>query len=482
MRKKIIFVALFIFAVSLSAAAHPLGNFSVNHYSRIEVEKSQVKIRAVLDLAEIPTFQATKEIDADKDGSISQSELDAYAEKITPEYLSNLSLSVDGQIIALRSTEKNISQPAGAGNLPTLRVEWNFTGDLPAADAAIRRIKFENRNNVERIGWNEIVVGRASGINIFDSTAYGSGASEELKSYPQESLTTPLTERNAEFSFAANDVPAGAKVLQNRDGHVSAPVAADQFAELITVPEITPAIILFGLLIAFGLGAAHALSPGHGKAVVGAYLVGSKGTAKHAVFLGITVTVTHTLSVFALGIVALFASEYILPERLMPILSFLSGLMVLCIGLTLFKNRLLAILGYQIEYHHENSHAHDDLDENFTHTHGGSTHSHAPPKRVTWGNLLALGISGGLLPCPSALVLMLAAIAKDRTGYGLLLTLIFSFGLASTLTAVGLLFLYGGRFFDRPALRENRLVKAMPVFSAFVIACVGAVICYNNLI
>jgi len=158
-------------------------------------------------------------------------------------------------------------------------------------------------------------------------------------------------------------------------------------------------------------------------------------------------------------------------------------LMVLCIGLTLFKNRLLAILGYQIENHHAaDLHDHDDLDENFTHTHGGSTHSHAPPKKVTWGNLLALGISGGLLPCPSALVLMLAAIAKDRIGYGLALTLVFSFGLAATLTAVGLIFLYGGKFFDSPALSENRLIKAMPVFSAFVIACVGAVICYNTLV
>ncbi len=481
--RNFLYTALFIIIAALSAAAHPLGNFSVNHYSRIEVEKSKVNLHAVLDMAEIPTFQATKEIDADKNGVISQSELDAYAEKITPEYVANLALSVDGQTISLRSLDKKISQPMGAGNLPTLRIEWNLIGDLPSFDAAVRKLNFENKNNAERIGWNEIVVGRVSGINVFDSTAFGSGASEELKSYPQESLSSPLTERTAHFSFTTNDVPANAKVLQNRDGHISTPVEKDKFAELIAVPEITPTIILFGLLVAFGLGAAHALSPGHGKAVVGAYLVGSKGTPKHAIFLGITVTITHTLSVFALGIIALFASEYILPERLMPILSFLSGLMVLVIGLTLFKNRLLAILGYQTENHHADaSHDHEDLDENFTHTHGGSTHSHAPPKKVTWGNLLALGISGGLLPCPSALVLMLAAIAKDRIGYGLVLTLVFSLGLAATLTAVGLIFLYGGKFFDSPALSENRFIKALPVFSAFVIACVGAVICYNTLI
>jgi len=105
-----------------------------------------------------------------------------------------------------------------------------------------------------------------------------------------------------------------------------------------------------------------------------------------------------------------------------------------------------------------------------------------PPETITWRSLLALGISGGLLPCPSALVLMLSAINLNRIGYGIVLTLIFSFGLAATLTAVGLAFLYTGKFFDNPKLSGNRIIKALPVFSAFVIACVGAVICYNSLV
>ena len=485
MRKRIYpFVALSILVFAISAAAHPLGNFSVNHYSRIEVEKSKIKLRAVLDMAEIPTFQESQQIDSDKDGLLSKAELDAYAEKITPGYISNLLLSVDGKIIELRQIEKNISLPAGSGNLPTLRIEWDLIADLSAPENAIQKLRFENKNNPDRIGWNEIVVGRTSGINVFDSTAKGSGASEELKSYPQETLSSPLAERTAEFSFTTNAVPPNAQILQNRDGHTTTPVEKDTFTELIAVPEITPMVILFGLLVAFGLGAAHALSPGHGKAVVGAYLVGSKGTPKHAIFLGATVTITHTLGVFALGIVMYFASAYVLPERIMPYLSFASGLLVLVIGLTLFKNRLLAILGYETSGHHksEDSHEHDDLAENFTHTHGGSTHTHVPPKNVTWRSLLALGISGGLLPCPSALVLMLAAINMNRIGYGIVLTLVFSLGLAATLTAVGLVFLYGGRIFDSPALSNNRIVKAVPVFSAFVIACVGAVICYNSLV
>jgi ABC-type nickel/cobalt efflux system permease component RcnA len=478
--------ALFIFAFALMAAAHPLGNFSVNQYSRLEIEKSKIKLRAVLDMAEIPTFQESAVIDADKDGALSEAELNAYAEKTSPAYISNMLLAVDGQTIQLRPVAKNISLPTGSGNLPTLRIEWDLIGDLPESATEVSRLKFENKNNPDRTGWNEIVVRRVAGVNVFDSTAFGSGATDELKAYPQETLASPLTERTAEFSFTSNAIPADARPLQNRDGHQTAPVAAkDKFAELISVPEITPQIILFGLLVAFGLGAAHALSPGHGKAVVGAYLVGSKGTPKHALFLGATVTVTHTLGVFALGIIMYFASAYILPERIMPYLSFASGFLVLFIGLTLFKNRLLGFLDYETGGHHhagESSHEHDDIAENFTHTHGGSTHTHVPPQSVTWRNLLALGISGGLLPCPSALVLMLAAINLNRIGYGIVLTLVFSLGLAATLTAVGLVFLYGGRIFDSPTLSDNRIVKTVPVFSAFVIACVGAVICYNSLV
>jgi ABC-type nickel/cobalt efflux system permease component RcnA len=329
-------------------------------------------------------------------------------------------------------------------------------------------------------------------VNVFDSSAFGSAVTDKLKSYPEDMLSAPLAEREAELSFSTSAVPANAAALQNRNGSISAPVQKDKLADLISVPEITPAIVLFGLLIAFGLGAAHAMSPGHGKTVVGAYLVGSKGTVKHAAFLGLTVTITHTLGVFALGLITLFAAQFILPERIIPFLGFVSGLIVLFIGLSLFKERLFSALGYQTNNHHHHEHEnhldhtdnhehnHHNHDGAFVHTHDGHTHSHLPPESVTWRSLLALGISGGLLPCPSALVLMLSAISFNRIGYGLLLTLAFSFGLAATLMCVGLAFLYLGKLLNRPSIGNNPIVKALPVFSAFVISCVGAAICYNS--
>lgn len=406
--------------------------------------------------------------------------------------LANLILTLDREPLEIRAESKEIQLDAGAGNLPTLKIRWNLIADFSNTGAS-NRIKFENKNYAERLGWNEIVVQRTGGVSIFDSTAFGSGMTDELKAYPQETLDAPLRERGAEFSFTAAALPAGVKPLQNRDGHASAAVQKDRLAELIAVPEITPAIALFGLLIAFGLGATHAMSPGHGKTVVGAYLVGSRGTIKHAVFLGATVTITHTIGVFALGLLTLFASQYILPERLLPFLNFVSGLLVFFIGISLFKDRLFASLGWRRSgQHHEHGHHHHgephSHDENsppsidaLTHTHDGRTHSHLPPEAVSWRNLLGLGISGGLLPCPSALVLMLSAISLGRVGYGLILTLVFSLGLAATLTAVGLAFLFVGKAFGGSRLAENRLVKMLPAASALVVACLGAVICYNSL-
>lgn len=480
--KKLIFIVTMLLLVP-GVFAHPLGNFTINQYSRIEASKSGITVRQVLDMAEIPTFQERERIDTDKDGIMSQVELNAYVESITPAYTGNLALYINGEPLALSVKRSSADLTTGAGGLQTLRITWDLGADVEAQEA--NNVRFENRNYAERLGWNEMVAGRASGINIYNSSAFGGGVTDELKAYPEESLAAPLAERRAEFSYTAGTVPESARALQNRDGQTAAAVPHDRLAELISVPEITLPIALFGLLLAFGLGAMHAMSPGHGKTVVGAYLVGSKGTVKHAAFLGLTVTVTHTLGVFALGFITLFASNYILPERLMPFLNFVSGLLVFFIGISLFKDRLFGALGWKAAGHgHSHEHGHEygeHTHDGLTHTHGGSTHTHLPPAEISWKSLLALGISGGLLPCPSALVLMLSAISLGRTGYGLILTLVFSFGLAATLTCVGLVFLFVGKAFVGKSLSGNRLVKAVPVLSAFVIACVGAVICYNSL-
>ncbi len=475
------------------ALAHPLGNFTINHFARIEVGAEHVRLHYVVDMAEIPAFQELQQVGADGGGSTSSAELDAYLARIATHYAAGLLLEIDGVRVPLDLLTKRITTPAGAGNLPTLRVECTYEGAVPTGDASrARRLRFANVNHRERAGWREIVVVPASGISVFDSTAYGSSVTDEIKAYPEDLLAAPLDERTAELSFTRGAIPADATPLLTRDGH-PATRSRDRLADLIAAPELTLPVALLSLLIAVALGAAHALSPGHGKAVVGAYLVGSRGTAKHAAFLGITVTVTHTLGVFALGLVTLFAAQYVVPERLFPILSFLSGAIVVGIGLSLFVRRFRASLGFPIHDHaHNHDHSHDDSHEHIhddlqahAHSHdGGAPHSHLPPGadggRVTWRSLLALGVSGGLLPCPSALVVMLSAIALHRVAFGMLLVLAFSIGLAATLTFVGLAFLYAGRLLKRP-MRSPVVTRVLPMLSALVITCLGVAICYEAL-
>ncbi|MDQ3009758.1 MAG: sulfite exporter TauE/SafE family protein, partial [Acidobacteriota bacterium] len=482
-RRRAATLLLAVLAISLSggpfskAVAHPLGQFTVNHFVRIETGDSRARIRYVVDLAEIPSFQEAQTADADRNGSLSQTELAAYLDRVAPGYVAGLKLTADGMPVEFKLADKRIEQAPGAAGLMTMRLNFDLTAawsSAPTTNAA-PRLRFENTNLAERAGWRELIVMPMTSVSVFNSTAYGNGVTDELKAYPEDLLLAPLNERAAEWSATRGALPDGAKPLTLRDGKPVI-VTRDRFAELIAVQKLTPGVVLLGLLLAFILGGAHALSPGHGKTVVGAYLVGSRGTVKHAAFLGATVTITHTLGVFALGLVTLFASRYVLPEKLYPILSFISGALVVGIGATMFSKRLRALISPS-DHDHSHSHSHHG------HQHAEnpqSGHTHLPPENVTWRSLLGLGISGGILPCPSALVLMLGAISLNRVGYGLVLITMFSLGLASVLTAVGLAFVYGGKLMSRVP-NANKWMRIIPVVSAVVIAVLGAVICWQAL-
>jgi len=251
-------------------------------------------------------------------------------------------------------------------------------------------------------------------------------------------------------------------------------VKGDYLSRLLHREEIGWQLTLLGIAVAFGLGAMHAMSPGHGKTIVAAYLVGSRGTFKHAIFLGGMVTFTHTISVFFLGFVTLFLSKYVLPETLFPILGAISGLSIVWVGATLFVRRLRARRGHP-HHHHHHDHSHDHSHAH-THTHDGHTHSNVPEGEITMGSLIALGASGGLVPCPSALVLLLSAISLGRVGLGMLLLVGFSAGLAVVLMGMGVLVLCVGNMLPAAGkVTSSRAFKLLPVASAAAITCVGVV-------
>ena len=287
-------------------------------------------------------------------------------------------------------------------------------------------------------------------------------------------LSSPLDVREAGFTLVPGDgTVEGGDTAGRAAEQVGTSIGGvpQRVADLVSVGRLSAAIVALSMLAAFFWGAAHALSPGHGKAVVAAYLIGDRGTAKHAGFLGLTVTVTHTAGVFVLGAVTLYLSRYILPEVLYPWLSVASGLLVVLIGLSLLYRRLQSIAhDKQAEHTHthgDHSHVHHD------HSHG-HTHHHAPAdgSKITWRGLIALGVSGGLVPCPAALVLLLGAISLDRLGFGMVLVLAFSAGLAIVLTVVGLLMIYARKLFERYSF-EAKVPRLLPVASASVITLAG---------
>ncbi len=244
---------------------------------------------------------------------------------------------------------------------------------------------------------------------------------------------------------------------------------------LLRTDMLSLPVIVGAFLAAIGWGAAHALTPGHGKTIVGAYLVGSRGTPGHALYLGLTVTATHTIGVFVLGLIALLASRYVLAEQLFPWLAAVSGVLVFALGASMLAKRVRPLLRRHVphehphptEHHHAYQHHHGD------HHHG---HSHLPPgadgAAVTFRSLLGLGISGGLLPCPSAFVLLLTAVSLQRTGFGLLLVLAFSLGLAGVLTGVGLLFIKGSQLLQN-APRAVTVSRYIPAVSALMMLIIG---------
>lgn len=475
-----------------TAAAHPLGNFTINHYSRLTFGDDAARIAYVLDFAEIPTFQLQQQqqLDRDGDGTLSAAEATTYLDGTLPGLVANLHLVVGGHELPLTIAERAASFVPGQGGLPTLRVEAHLTAALPQGWQAAGAASYADRNFPERLGWREIVAQGGNGIALGNASVPATDLTNELRTYPDTMLASPLNVTSATFSLApgmgtpGGDVGSRAASVKRPEAGIGKPT--DRVAELIAVKHPTPAVILLSLLLAAFWGAAHALSPGHGKTVVAAYLVGTRGSPRHAAFLGLTVTITHTLGVFALGGVTLWLSRYLLPEQLYPWLNVISGLLIVVIALYLVWQRLGSLLrpaaahshDHDHDHHHDSAHDHShDHGGAFVHSHGGHTHSHLPPGadggRVTWRSLLALGVSGGLIPCPSALVLLLGAIALGRIGFGMVLVLAFSAGLAIVLTAIGLLMVYARRFFERFSF-EARLPRLLPLAGALLMALAGA--------
>ena len=431
------------------ASAHPLGNFTVNHFAGLDLAGDRVYVRYALDLAEIPTYQEGADV-----------RRPGYASRLAAE----LELTIDGRRVPLTVVSHRTSERPGAGGLQTMRFDAVYE-----ARATGTGLTFADRSYASRIGWREIVVTARDGARVRASSAPATSASRELRAYPRDLLRSPLDVRRATVTYTPGDHPAAPPAL----GAVVAPEhSSGGFESLIERGDLSLGVVVLSLLIAAFWGAAHALTPGHGKALVAGYLVGTKGKPRHAVLLGATVTITHTAGVFALGLVTLALSQFIVPEQLYPWLTLVSGLLVVAVGASVLRQRLRTgawSASHRHDHPHHHHHHHGD-----DHDHGHRHHHHGE-EPLTKRGILGVGVAAGLLPCPSALVVLLSAIALHRIGFGFALIAAFSVGLAVTITCIGLLAVLARRAFSRVSF-EGRLVSALPAVSALVILCVGLAI------
>ena len=468
MKKLLVVLAALVAFLSFVAAAdaHPLGNFTINRYSRVEPSGNRLYVLYVLDMAEIPTFQAKPDVEAKGEA--------AYATALAASLAKHVQATIGDRPVELRPVEHVLAFPPGQASLRTTRLEVLLSSPPLVRGGALR---YADHNYAGRIGWKEIVVQSSSGAHVTGSSAPTTSISHELLSYPKNLLQSPLdvTEAHAEITPGTGDgspptlIPRS--VLDQRVG-VRA-VSDGGFASLITKDHLSVGVVLISLAVALFWGAAHALSPGHGKSIVAAYLVGQRGTPRHAVLLGLTVTVTHTLGVFGLGLVTLLLSQFIVPDTLYPWLNLIAGMMVVAIGASVMRSRLRRrrVRAHVHDHHdrHDHGHAHDHP---HTHDHGHD-HSHASPDALSLRSLLAVGVSGGLLPCPSALVVLLAAISLHRVAFGLVLIVAFSLGLALTITGIGMVAVLAKRVFGRMRM-DSAPIRLLPAASALVILVAGA--------
>ena len=433
-----------------AAGAHPLGNFTINVYGGIVVRPDEVVVDYVVDLAEIPTYQEQARIDANGDGALASGETAAYRDARCVALARGVTLALDGHALALTPRASAIAFPPGAGGLSLLRLECRLAAPIdPMGGSA--KIDYADGNYAGRLGWREVTA-VGDGVTLASSDVPEQTVSGRLTAYPKGALplarTTALLEARPGGPRLETlpQLGAASTATPRSGGGVLAALAGRQ--------DLSAWLVGLMIVVAVGVGALHALGPGHGKGLIGVYLVAGGGTIRQAAAVGAAVSVMHTASVLALGLIVISAERVLPAERVYPWLGLASGLVALGLGSWLLVSRI-----------HVHSHSHD-------HDHG-----HDPLSRR---GLVALAFSGGILPSPSALVVLLTTISLGRTALGLVLIAAFSIGLAATLVGVGAVALRARALVARRL--PTRIVSWAPIASAAAIAAIGVVLTTRGLI
>lgn len=501
------------------ASAHPLGNVTVNTSASVVIGTDRTSVDYVLDLAELPALQARQRIDADGNGDVSPAEADAYRASQCTELRDGLAVTADGTLLALTVTQSMLTFPPGQAGLATLRLECQMVA--PVAVLGSTAVTFSDRNLTDRTGWREVTM-NGDGVTLRNSTAPTTSTSNRLLAYPTDAGATPRvlsaqatastggprlatvpatgatgsTSANTATGLAANTRPQA----RGSDGLTQA------LSGIVGGRRLGVAAGALALGIALLLGGLHSLAPGHGKSLMAAAVVGRRGTGRQVLAIGATVAITHTTGVLVLGM-ALWLSQALAPDRLLPWLTAASGALLALAGLTLLLRRLTGRGGHHHPHPHphEHPHPHDDAPAHphpHEHPHPDSTshehphphpheahapgHSHghghldAPSRR--W--LVTMGMAGGLVPTPSALVVLLGATALGRAWFGVVLVGAYGVGMALTLLGAGLLLVRIQGWLERRFLLRpwwSTLLRVAPLFTAAVLVASGLMIAARGL-
>ncbi|MFF2326678.1 MULTISPECIES: nickel transporter [unclassified Streptomyces] len=447
--------------------AHPLGNFSLNHYDGLRLAPDRIEDTAVVDSAEIPTAQDEDATDTDRDGTVSTAEAAARAERRCAQLAARTRASVDGRQLTWRVGRSALTYAKGAAGLPIARLTCALRADADLSGPA--RVMFASGADAARTGWKEITA-TGTGTKLVDASVPERSASDVLRHYPAGGQPLDVVRADlrtepgggGEGGATAPRRPGAAPVVDR--GAVLFPALEDRLTALTSGQDLTLPVGLLAVLLTMLLGAGHAALPGHAKLVVAACLARRKGGVRAACAVGATVTVTHTAGVLAVGLV-LTAGGGFLGERLLGWLGVVSGVVIVVLGtgLVVTAVRTLRTGGSPASHGHG-----PDQDHRHHHGHGhGQDHGHGlghhgqgdaaaePVRRSGLPTLLGVGLAGGLVPSPSALVVLLGAVALSRTFFGVLLVAGYGLGMALTLTAAGLLLSGGGN--RLAALGERRL-------------------------
>lgn len=449
-----------------AALAHPLDAYLQATY--ITVAPTQIVVELDLTPGVLVAPQVLAELDSDGDQEITDAEGRAYADTV----LRNVTLQVDGQPPTLAVTRIDmpayLNIQAGYG---TIRIFTAAT--LADGMTGTHQISYTNNN---------APTGATYQVNAFVDQGVSITLGKQNRDDIQQSMTLDYAIGGAAPSVAE---PVDT-LVSTPDGTMG---QARRLLAYLDAPALSPLALLLALTLAGVLGGLHALTPGHGKTLVAAYLVCSRGTVRHAVALGAIVTFTHTASVIVIGLLALFASQFVVPDVLVPILEILSGVLVVFLGIRLVWQRWAAFRGRRDPDHahrHDHGHTHDHdhtRDHGHDHGHGdGHTHSHLPPAEgVKLGSLVAMGVSGGLVPCPEALGIMIIAVGLNRIALGLGLIVSFSFGLAAVLIVIGVLLVRSRALVERFGSLGGRLSSGLPLGSAVIVTVLGVGITLGGL-